>query len=237
MHSINLLFAVFLQALLVPAVIHVRQEVNTTSEASYSNHTVYTTVYNSTVTVSITHTTLATEPGSSAMPTSSTSTAATSRPTLPFTVIAIHPGTPIHQLRMNADGQRFYLGSQPSTYCPKRVQELGGCPPGDTTAFGLCAMVSPLTSWTYKRQCSPSDRRSLFQVDRRYLHSLMVSLALRRLILLSFHQDLAPVLSSMSWNTAGTNMRICSLIPPTRLGPRGFMHVRPTTAGGKCFSL
>ncbi|KEF61781.1 uncharacterized protein A1O9_03351 [Exophiala aquamarina CBS 119918] len=141
MYPINLLFGFLTQILLVSAIIHVRQDVNTTSEANYGHHTTYTTVYNSTITVSVTHTTLTTEPRSSATSTSSTSSAPLSRPSLPFTVLAIRPGTPIHQLRVNADGQRFYLGGQPSTYCPKRVEELGGCPPGETTAFGLCSMA------------------------------------------------------------------------------------------------
>jgi hypothetical protein len=160
MHFINLLFAVSLQVLLVSAVPRLQQDISTTSEVIYGNHTTYTTVYNSTITVSVTHTTLTTESGTSAESTSgsvinssttSTTSASHSRPTLPFAVIAIRSGSPIHLLPVNAAGQRFWLGGQPSTYCPARVEELGGCPPGETTAFGLCTMVSQVTtSWMFK---------------------------------------------------------------------------------------
>jgi len=227
MRSVSLLVTVFLQALVVSAVVHVRQDVNTTSEASYGNDTTYTTVYNSTVTVSVTH--------SSA--TSTTTTAGASRPTIPFTVIAIRPGTPIHQLRVNANAQRFYLGNRTATYCPVRVQELGGCPPGDTTAFGFCAMVSPVTSGTHSDCTHFLHRTFWFRVDRRYMHYPTASLAIRRLILLCFRRDLALALSNMSRNTAGTSMHGCSLIAPTRLGLKSFRLVRPRMASGKCFSL
>lgn len=160
MHFINLLFAVSLQVLLVSAVPRFQQDASTTSDVTYGNHTTYTTVFNSTITVSVTHTTLATESGTSAESTSSrvinssttpTTSSSPSLPTLPFAVIAIRSGSPIHLLPVNAADQRFWLGGQPSTYCPARVEELGACPLGETTAFGLCAMVRQVTtSWMFK---------------------------------------------------------------------------------------
>lgn len=147
MHFMNLLLAIFVQVLLTLAVPRPEEDVSTTSSASYGNHTIFTTVYNSTVTVSIAHTTSTTEASAeitSIIVSNSTSTtsSAQSRPTLPFSAVAIRSGSPIHFLPINAAGQRFWLGGQPVTYCPKTAQDAGACPPGDTTAFGLCKMVS-----------------------------------------------------------------------------------------------
>ncbi|KAK5061323.1 hypothetical protein LTR84_007865 [Exophiala bonariae] len=145
MHFINLLLALVVEALLVAAIPRLEEDVPTTSNASYANHTIYTTVYNSTGTVSVAHTTRTTEPSAettSGAVSNSTSTISSSqsRPTLPFSAVAIRSGSPIHFLPINAADFRFWLGGQTKSYCPKLVQDLGDCPPGDLTAFGLCGM-------------------------------------------------------------------------------------------------
>ncbi|KAL4929212.1 putative IgE binding protein [Aspergillus undulatus] len=48
-----------------------------------------------------------------------------------FTVMAARSASPIHFLQLNAAGQSFWLGGEPSTYCPLP----SGCPPGNTTVF------------------------------------------------------------------------------------------------------
>lgn len=59
-----------------------------------------------------------------------------------FTAFAFRPGTPIHLQWIQAAGNTFWLGGEPATYCPSAVQEEGGCPAGNYTAFSSCAMVS-----------------------------------------------------------------------------------------------
>lgn len=164
MHFLHLLIAIYLQALCVSAIPRLEVDASTSSRVGYGNHTVYTTIYNSTITVSVAHTTRTAEPSSSAESTSgsvnnsnatSTTSSSQSRPTLPFGVVAIRSGSPIHFLPVNAAGQRFWLGGQPVSYCPSTVEEVGGCPPGDATAFGLCKMVSQvITSWIFQMQDS-----------------------------------------------------------------------------------
>ncbi|KAL4782527.1 hypothetical protein BJX76DRAFT_332507 [Aspergillus varians] len=48
-----------------------------------------------------------------------------------FTVLAARSASPIHYLPLNAAGQSFWLGGQPSTYCPLP----SNCPPGNTTVL------------------------------------------------------------------------------------------------------
>lgn len=50
-----------------------------------------------------------------------------------FGVMSSRSASPIHLLPMNAAGQHFYLGGEPSTYCP--LPDGKGCPPGTSTAF------------------------------------------------------------------------------------------------------
>lgn len=39
----------------------------------------------------------------------------------PFGVIALHSGSPIHFLSLNAAGGKFWLGGKTKTYCPDNV--------------------------------------------------------------------------------------------------------------------
>ncbi|KAH8431953.1 putative IgE binding protein [Aspergillus melleus] len=50
-----------------------------------------------------------------------------------FGVMSSRSASPVHLLPMNAAGQHFYLGGQPSTYCP--LPDGKGCPPGTSTVF------------------------------------------------------------------------------------------------------
>lgn len=90
-------------------------------------------------TLTSTSATLSTTTTSSA---TSTSTGPITAPTAPITVVAARSGSPIHFLRMNAAGLRFYLGQETLSYCPSEVDGVGACPPGNETVFSLCSMVS-----------------------------------------------------------------------------------------------
>ena len=61
-----------------------------------------------------------------------------------FIVFASRPGSPVDLLRIEAAGYKLFLGGEAASYCPTRVQNNGGCPPGNYTAISSCAMVS---SW------------------------------------------------------------------------------------------
>ncbi|KAI1617969.1 hypothetical protein EDD36DRAFT_18135 [Exophiala viscosa] len=62
-------------------------------------------------------------------------------PTSPITVVSARSGSPIHFLRMNARGLRFWLGGDTLSYCPEEVEQIDACPPGNETVFGLCSMA------------------------------------------------------------------------------------------------
>ncbi|KIV85247.1 hypothetical protein PV11_00969 [Exophiala sideris] len=94
---------------------------------------------------------------SSALPTNttltSTSTSTTSSsittavgpitsPTSSITVVSARSGSPIHFLRMNARGLRFWLGGDTLSYCPEEVEQIDACPPGNETVFDLCNMAA-----------------------------------------------------------------------------------------------
>lgn len=49
-----------------------------------------------------------------------------------FTVTAVHSGSAIQYLQMNADGLKFWLGGQTATYCPTGINP---CPPGNVTVI------------------------------------------------------------------------------------------------------
>ena len=68
----------------------------------------------------------------------------------PFGLIAGRSGSPIHLQTVNANGQRFWIGKDASTYCPSDV--VTDCPPGTSTellaADGTASMVtSPCLSF------------------------------------------------------------------------------------------
>ncbi|KAJ5178731.1 hypothetical protein N7492_001941 [Penicillium capsulatum] len=64
-------------------------------------------------------------------PASSAPAAASSAPANPpFTVMAARSGSPIHYQKLNAAGEKFYLGGKTSSYCPNE-----NCPPGNQTVF------------------------------------------------------------------------------------------------------
>jgi len=62
-------------------------------------------------------------------------TAPATEPTGPFQVYGYRQGYDVVHQFWNAEGQKFYLGGSPSTYCPSNIQNLTGCPPGDATVF------------------------------------------------------------------------------------------------------
>ena len=69
-------------------------------------------------------------------------TAPATEPTGPFQVYGYRQGYDVVHQFWNAEGQKFYLGGSPSTYCPSNIQNLTGCPPGDATVFsGLDELV------------------------------------------------------------------------------------------------
>ncbi len=63
----------------------------------------------------------------------------------PFVVLASHSGSPIHLGKIEASGQKFWIGKGPSTYCPS--PPVTNCPPGTDTAFfvnsGQATLVIP----------------------------------------------------------------------------------------------
>ncbi|ERF74759.1 hypothetical protein EPUS_04928 [Endocarpon pusillum Z07020] len=76
-------------------------------------------------------------------PAATTSSAAISSPSIPYSVVSVRSGSPIHLLSMQARNQNFYLGGLPGAYCPQ--PPLSSCPSGFDTIFaglgGLSALV------------------------------------------------------------------------------------------------
>ena len=72
--------------------------------------------------------------------TTSTSSTASSTATVfpsptPFTIIAAHSASPIHLQAVNAVNQSFFIGVEPSSYCPDPPIE--DCPAGTSTTVAV----------------------------------------------------------------------------------------------------
>ncbi|OJJ80046.1 uncharacterized protein ASPGLDRAFT_135660 [Aspergillus glaucus CBS 516.65] len=50
-----------------------------------------------------------------------------------FTVVAINPGSPVHNLKLDASSTNLYLNSETDVWCPPEAVKAGGCPGGNTT--------------------------------------------------------------------------------------------------------
>lgn len=80
-------------------------------------------------------------------------TAAATSPITGFTVYGYREGYDVVHQFWNAEGEKFYFGGVPSTYCPVSVQNLTGCPDGNVTAFSdLNDLVSAWQHTPYHHQ-------------------------------------------------------------------------------------
>ncbi|KAJ6261032.1 hypothetical protein Dda_3697 [Drechslerella dactyloides] len=54
---------------------------------------------------------------------------------LKFGIMAIRSASPIHYGQVNASGQKFFIGVEPSAYCPVPPVPAGACPSGKYTSM------------------------------------------------------------------------------------------------------
>lgn len=50
-----------------------------------------------------------------------------------FSVVAINPGSPVHNLKLDASSTLLYLNSETNVWCPPEVVKASNCPGGNTT--------------------------------------------------------------------------------------------------------
>lgn len=50
-----------------------------------------------------------------------------------FSVVAINPGSPVHNLKLDASSTYLYLNGGTDVWCPPEVVKASGCPGGNTT--------------------------------------------------------------------------------------------------------
>jgi hypothetical protein len=53
-----------------------------------------------------------------------------------FGLTSARSASDIHYLSVSASGESLWLNKTTAAYCPSDVEELGACPPGNTTVFG-----------------------------------------------------------------------------------------------------
>lgn len=122
-------------------------------------------------------------------------------PTSAYGVISARSASPVHLLPMNAVGQAFYLGGEPTSYCPLIKQT--DCPAGNVTSFkGFGSLVRRafdldlLSNWLIR-----GSRIQKYQEVNLCSSRPMVTLALLRLtpptILLAPYWTLLPTLRKL----------------------------------------
>jgi hypothetical protein len=52
-----------------------------------------------------------------------------------FGLLSVRSASPIHYAAVSASNQSLWLNKPTASYCPPNIQELGGCPPGNSTNF------------------------------------------------------------------------------------------------------
>ena len=52
-----------------------------------------------------------------------------------FGLTSARSASAIHYQTVSASGQSIWLNKKTASYCPENVEDLGACPPGNTTVF------------------------------------------------------------------------------------------------------
>lgn len=52
-----------------------------------------------------------------------------------FGLTSARSASPIHYLSVEASGESLWLNKPTAAYCPENIEELGACPPGNSTTF------------------------------------------------------------------------------------------------------